>query len=134
MNEANNEEINLLDLIPQRNVDYQAGDDDMVTLMAPRFRSRLLPGFIKARLKRKKFMVALDKIGSFVWLRCDGTRTAGQIADAMADRFGEEAEPVAERLGIFFSQLEKLKYIRFTNIEECRRRMKGSNQENDSNP
>ncbi|MGM0484278.1 MAG: PqqD family protein [Candidatus Krumholzibacteriota bacterium] len=119
MTEGNNKEINLLKLIPERTIDYEEGEDDMVTLLAPRFRSRFLPKFMKSRLKRKKFRVALDEIGSFVWLRCDGTRTAGQIADEMAARFGEEAEPVTERLGIFFGQLEKLEYIRFTNIEEC---------------
>lgn len=132
MTEAYNEEINLLELIPERNVDYEAGEDNIVTLLAPRFRSRFLPEFLKSRLKRKKFKVDLDKIGSFVWLRCDGTRTAGQIADEMAVRFGKEAEPVAERLGIFFGQLEKLRYIRFSNIEECHRKKNISTQQNGS--
>jgi len=120
MKDNKKEEINLLELIPDRNIEYET-DDDMVTLLTPRFKNRFLNKYLQPRLKNRYFRVDLDEIGSFVWLLCDGSRTAGEIADKMSNHFGEDVEPVMERLKLFFGQLEGLNFIRFVNIEECRK-------------
>ncbi|MBD3424649.1 MAG: PqqD family peptide modification chaperone [Candidatus Latescibacteria bacterium] len=123
MTEEKINEINLLDLVPRRNVDYETGGNGMVTLLTPRFRNKLLLRHLQPRLKRPHFKVDLDEFGSFVWLRCDGEKSTGEIAEDMRAEFGEKAEPLLERLKLFFGQLEKLKYIEFINIEECRKKI-----------
>ena len=49
--------------------------------------------------------IALDDYGSFVWQYCDGNYTVGEIAGAMREPFGCEAEPVLERLVVFLRML-----------------------------
>jgi hypothetical protein len=122
MKENINKQINLLELIPRRNIEYETRDNELISLLTPRFRNRFLVKYLQPHLKNRYFRVDLDEIGSFVWRLCDGTRTAGEIADDMSEHFGDEIEPVMERLRLFFGQLEKLNYIEFINIEECRSR------------
>ena len=48
----------------------------------------------------------LDDYGSFVWSRCDGRHTLGQIAEALAARSPEPPADLSRRLGLFVRQLE----------------------------
>jgi hypothetical protein len=121
MKDENKEELNLLELIPERNVDFEETADGMIVLLTPRFKNRFLVKYILPRLNRKNYRVDLDEIGSFVWKHCNGEMTAGEIAMRMKERFGDRIRPVNERLRLFFGKLERLSYIRFVNIEECRR-------------
>ena len=42
--------------------------------------------------------IDLDEYGSFLWLRIDGKKTIGQLANDMKAQYGEKAEPVYDRL------------------------------------
>lgn len=42
--------------------------------------------------------IDLDEYGSFLWLQFDGEKTVGELADAMKEKFGAEAEPLYDRL------------------------------------
>ncbi len=42
--------------------------------------------------------VDLDQLGSFIYQRIDGERTVGQIAQLVREAFGQEAEPLYDRL------------------------------------
>ena len=42
--------------------------------------------------------IALEKFGSFIWLQIDGAKTVGDIAGLVKDKFGDEAEPLYDRL------------------------------------
>lgn len=55
--------------------------------------------------------IYLDRFGSFVWLLIDGNRTILEIAKIIKLYFGEEIEPLYERLSKFFYILEELKFI-----------------------
>ena len=42
--------------------------------------------------------IDLDEMGSFIFQRIDGQRTVGQIAELVKAEFGQEAEPLYDRL------------------------------------
>ncbi len=116
----NHQEINLLRLIPERVVDHEITEGGKVILSVPRFKSRIMQKLVMPRLKDPCLKVDLDEVGSAVWKLCDGSRNVGQIAQLLTKEFGEDIEPCHERLGLFFNQLERARFIRFANLEEYR--------------
>ena len=57
--------------------------------------------------------IALDAFGSFVWKKIDGVRTVGDIADEMKARFGDQAEPVYNRLVQYMKILQNNRFVQF---------------------
>jgi len=112
------QEINLLDLVPERLIDFETDAAHIVTVFAPRFRNSLMKRLLEPRLKSPYFKVTLDDIGSEVWMLCDGKRNVKEIAEAARERFQERIEPCYERLGQFFRQLESARFIRYTNLDQ----------------
>jgi hypothetical protein len=112
-------ELNLLDLVPKRIVEYEVADDGIVTLFAPRFKSAFLKKWLQPKLKRPYLRVTLDEIGSAVWLLCDGGRNVKEIAAVVQERFEERIEPCYERMGLFFQQLDGARFIAYTNLDQC---------------
>lgn len=115
-------ELNLLELIAEPLVDCETGEDGAVTLLAPRFKSRLMKRIFERRMKNPWMKIRLDDIGTAVWKRIDGRATVGEIGGELREEFGEDIEPCFERLSMFFSQLELSGFIRYTNIDEVRSR------------
>ena len=105
------EEVNLLKLIPIRNVKWETKEDGCVVLLKPKFRHPFLVKLLLTRMKRPHFKVRLDEIGSFFWLNCDGTRTVYEIAELHKKKFGEKVEPLHERIALFLASLEKNRFI-----------------------
>ncbi len=112
-------EINLLELVPCRIIEYNTDEDVIVTLQAPRFKSNFMRKWLQPRLKRPFLRVKLDDIGSSVWMLCDGRRKIKEISEIMERQFGNKIEPCYERLGSFFQQLEYARFIAYSNLEEC---------------
>lgn len=56
--------------------------------------------------------VKLDPLGSFVLSHCDGKRTVEEIAEGLAETFGEEAEPVLPRLVKYLQIVEANGWVR----------------------
>ncbi len=50
--------------------------------------------------------VHLEPLGSFIWRQIDGTRSVYEIGRLLREAFGEEAEPLYERLSVYMKQLE----------------------------
>ncbi len=120
-------EVNMLELVPERLVDHEEDDGDVITLLSPRFKSRLMKKLLESRLKNRFLKVKLDEIGSSVWLLCDGHRSIGEIGEMMRERFGDKIEPCYDRLSVFFSQLEISRFIRYSNLEELLNRASDGN-------
>lgn len=57
--------------------------------------------------------IALDTFGSFVWKKIDGVRTVGDIADEMKAHFGDQAEPVYNRLVHYMKILQNNRFVQF---------------------
>lgn len=111
-------EVNLLELIPVRNREWDTGGDasSRVDIIVPRFAGKWLGKLILPKLKRPHYRVSLDEIGSWVWRRCDGTTTVKQIGRGLSEQFGDEVEPVYDRLALFFRQMEEHSFIVFSNL------------------
>ena len=71
---------------------------------------------ILPRLKSPHYKIKLDDIGSFIWGLCDGKKTVKEISGKLKEKFGDKVEPLYERLGAFFQNLEKNKFITFRNL------------------
>jgi len=66
--------------------------------------------FYKLPDKRR---VALDKIGSFVWERCDGERRVADIAQELADKYKLVRQEAEISLSSYFQQLAKRGFVGF---------------------
>ena len=55
--------------------------------------------------------VALERFGSFIWQQIDGKHSIYEIALMVKETFGEEAEPLYERLTAYFCMLKQKGYI-----------------------
>lgn len=104
-------EYNLLELTPRRLRDYDVDEEGLVTVKYPRFESAVLSKFLVPSWKRPYVRMRLDQFGSFVWLKSDGGRTVGSIAEGMLEEFGEDAEPIHDRLKSFLLQLHRARYL-----------------------
>lgn len=55
--------------------------------------------------------IKLDEYGSFLWRKMDGTRTVGELAQGMKERFGERAEPLYDRLVQYMRILHNNRFV-----------------------
>lgn len=106
-------EFNLLELIPEKNIEWTKTEEGLICLLKPKFQLPILRKHILPRLKNPHYRINLDKIGSLFWENCDGVRTVEEIAKRMKTALGDEVEPLYERITLFLQSLEKNKFIRF---------------------
>jgi len=64
-----------------------------------------------ARAASPLVRIHLDEIGTFAWLRMDGTATVMEIADAMSQAFGERVAPVHDRITRFLAMLKHHRFV-----------------------
>ena len=63
---------NYLDLTPIRLHKEEVSEENLVTVLIPKFRNRFALRFIVPKLKSDVFKLKLDELGSAVWLSIDG--------------------------------------------------------------
>lgn len=112
-----NRELNLWELIPIRKFEFEKSDNDMVTILIPKFTNKFLVQHLMPRLKYPYIKIKLDEIGSAVWLEIDGKKSVGEIAENLEARFGEKIQPIEERLSKFLTQLKMHQFIDFKKEE-----------------
>jgi len=103
--------VNLLELKPRRNVEWEIEEGGRAVLLVPRFRSPLLRAWLLPLLARPDFRVKLDAMGTAFWQRCDGSTPVLKIAEEMAAQSGSDVEELIERLGRFLARLEREDFI-----------------------
>ncbi len=97
---------NLIELIPKRNRQWEVGDGDKVVILRPKLGDHWLGRRLLSRMKDPHYRIRLDTYGSWVWKKCDGRTTVGEIAESLKERFGDSVEPaVYQRLALFLQQL-----------------------------
>lgn len=106
-------ELNLLELIPEKNIEWMRTEEGLICLLKPKFQLPILKKHILPRLKHPHYKINLDKIGSLFWENCDGVRNVEEIAKRMKAALGDEVEPLYERITLFLQSLEKNRFIRF---------------------
>ncbi len=113
------EGMNLLLLHPIREADWH-DDDDTVVLRRKRPADRGDAG-IAARVDHwlGAPRLKLDGTGSFAWRRFDGETTVGEVVAEVREAFGEQAEPVEQRLGAFVRLLRRERLVRYAEEREA---------------
>lgn len=110
----NNQSASLYDLVPIKN---------------PTIYWEMTPaGYIRLQVEERGFVstckklitgapvtsqIVLDKFGSFIWVKMDGRHTVEEIGTMLYQQFGEETEPLEERLEDHFSALRRHRLIVF---------------------
>jgi hypothetical protein len=104
--------VNLLDLVPQRVKDWETEPDGRVVVLQPRFEHPFLERHLLPRMSRPYFRVRLDQYGTAVWLQIDGLNSVRRIGELLQEQYGQDVEPIFQRLGLFVQQLDRARLIR----------------------
>lgn len=107
--------VNLLDLIPERNCQWEKTGDGRTDLLVPRFKNRLMKKIALKLGKSELITIHLDALGSKVWDRVDGSHTVEQIGKLMEKENDEFTHQLYERLTQFLTALSRHKFIQFKN-------------------
>ncbi len=107
---------NTLDLTPIRNYSEEKSNDDLVTVIIPKFKNKIAVKYISPKLKSDHFKVKLDKFGSAVWLKINGKTKVDQIIKDVKKKFDGEIEEEVERITKFISQLYSQGFITFKEL------------------
>ena len=104
---------NFLDFVPAVNrgitfIPGENGADGRLEIVHESWADKLAQ---KLFHKPRVTVVKLERFGSFIWGTMDGERSIFEIAGAVLARFGEEAEPLYERLAGYFRMLHKNGYV-----------------------
>jgi hypothetical protein len=110
-NSTQKQQVNLLDLKPTRNLEWETGEKDIIVLLIPKFHNKFLVKYVTPNLKHPFFHIKLDEYGSLIWNMCDGNTTIGQISDELTKVYGENFDPSFQRISNFFSQLIRDKFV-----------------------
>ena len=108
--------VNLLELIPQQNIRSEKTEEGVYVLLKPKYRHPWMVKNVLPLLKSPHYKVKLDDIGSFIWELCDSRKNVEEIGKRLKEKFGDRVEPLYERLGAFFQNLEKNKFITYKNL------------------
>ncbi|SFS43445.1 PqqD family protein [Marininema halotolerans] len=116
-----NKPSNLLTMLPilkepftlARTEDIEA---DLATLIIPR-RGWLERLSIRLFNQPATIRVHMDALGSFVLRRCTGKMTVEELALALEQHFGDQAEPILPRLVTFLQIVEGNGWIRMKSKE-----------------
>jgi predicted RNA-binding protein (virulence factor B family) len=106
---------NFLDLIPDRNCQWDKTGDGRTYLLVPRFKNQWMKK-IALRLGKSEFVkVYFDDNGDRVWGLIDGSKSVEEIGKLMEKEKGKDETPqqVYDRLTEFMSILARNNFIRF---------------------
>ncbi|MBW4829064.1 MAG: PqqD family protein [Clostridiaceae bacterium] len=106
---------NYLDYIPLKSekIDWRKREDGLTQLII--YRDSLLDKIVrKLFFTSDKYVVDLDSLGSFVWDSIDGKKSVYEISKLVKAEFGEDAEPIYDRLIEYMIILKNNKFIKLT--------------------
>lgn len=107
-------QVNFLDIVPIKNDKYHwvLIENDIIQIQIDRnsWLDRAVRLFFKTPAMMK---IDLDKYGSFIWQEIDGVKDFGVISEGFKATFGEEVEPLYQRLGAYANILRNNNFIKF---------------------
>lgn len=107
---------NSLDLTPVKLHSEEVDEQNLVTVLTPKFQNRFAVKYILPKMENKFFKIKLDKLGSFVWLNLNGKNKVREIIYKSLVEFGDEIHPADERINKFLLQLFNNKLISFSEV------------------
>lgn len=109
--------INTFDLTPTYLVNHEIGENNLVTVLMPKFQNKITRKLLETKLKSPLIKIKLDELGSAVWLAIDGKKNVGVIAGELVASLGDKIQPVEERLPKFLTQLYEQRLITFEELK-----------------
>lgn len=113
------EEINLLELTPVREKQFETGEDGLVTILIPKFKRQFFQNLIPKNRSRD-FKINFDELGTAVWNEIDGNKNVGDIVIELGEKLGEKIQPAEERITKFLTQLNSHKFISFKELHKSK--------------
>ena len=108
--------INTLDLTPIKLYSEEVDKDELVTVIIPKFKNKIVVKLISPKLKSDHFKVKLDKFGSATWLKINSKTKVEQIIKDLKKKFGDEIKEEHERTTKFIFQLYTQGFISFKEL------------------
>ena len=105
---------NYLDHIPVYNEKnrWEKDSDGIITIFVEN--KGLFHSLAQKLLKKPRFsQIHLDEMGSFILPLIDGQRSVYDIAQLVKEHFGEQAEPLYNRLVTYMAMLENCQFVTF---------------------
>ena len=102
---------NYLDKIPIRNAKISWTTENDIVILAVENTGIFNRAFQLLLKKPKISYIHLDKMGSFIWTLLDGEKSIFELGKLVEEKFGEEANPLYERLVKYFEILNSSKFI-----------------------
>jgi hypothetical protein len=107
---------NTLEMTPFKIYSDEKSDDELVTVIIPKFKNKIAVKLISPRLKSDHFKVKLDKFGSAVWEKINGKLKVDHIIKDVKKKFGDELQYEEERITKFIFQLYTQGFISFKEL------------------
>lgn len=103
---------NYLDKVPMRNAQFKWSVDKDGAVALEVENKGVFNRIAQKLLKKPPVtFVHLDKMGTFIWPLLDGKLTVGELGEKVRAEFGDEAEPLYERLVKYFGILQSYGFI-----------------------
>lgn len=107
---------NFLDYVPRHNIlfPFRENEEGVVEVQVENkgLWNRLFQHLNK---KPKYTYIALEGMGSFIWKSMDGVRTVYEIGQMVKETYGQEAEPLYERLCPYIQRLHQMHFVVYEN-------------------
>lgn len=115
MKKKNKGVVNYLDFIPAKEQDQKFMENKEGNIVMCIERNTVYDRIARVLKKKtpKYSYYTLDMLGSYVWRQIDGERSVYEIGKLLKQEFGEDAEPLYERLAKFVQILEMNHFIKY---------------------
>ena len=107
---------NTLELTPIKMYSDEKNEEELITVIVPKFKNKFAVKFISPKLKSDHFKIKLDKFGSAVWLQINGSAKVEKIIINVKDKFGDDLLQEEERITKFIFQLYTQGFISFKEL------------------
>lgn len=61
--------------------------------------------------------IRLDDVGSYAWLLMDGSTDVRKLAELVVAQFGDQVEPVGQRLGQLIRVLRRERFVSYAELD-----------------
>ncbi len=107
---------NFLDYIPRHNSLFPFRENAEGAVEVQVENKGLWNRLFQRVLKKPKYTyITLAGMGSFIWNSMDGVRTVYDIGQLVKEKYGEDAEPLYERLCPYIQNLHKMHFVVYEN-------------------
>ena len=107
---------NFVDYIPKHNSLYEYRENEQGNIEVKMINRGLFNRIAQIFFRRPKVSwIELPGMGSFVWRQMDGKKTVYEIGQEMKKAYGDEVEPLYEKLCTYIKSLHNMCFIVYEN-------------------